>query len=101
MYLMKVLLYFHQKKEDYYQLNPVAVMDYSSLYPLYDFSDNISHDSLIVVYDTDLDGNNPKELKDKLYNKYNKNSNKYPYEKLQESITTGEINKIEYILFKM
>ena len=76
--------------------NPVAVMDYSSLYPSCMISDNISHDSLIAVYDTDLDGNNPKELKDKLYNKYNKNSNKYPYEKLQESITTGEINKIEY-----
>ena len=78
--------------------NPVAVMDYSSLYPSCMISDNISHDSLIAVYDTDLDGNNPEELrvKDKLYNKYNKNSDKYPYEKLQESIKTGEINKIEY-----
>ena len=75
---------------------PIAVMDYSSLYPSCMISENISHDSLISVYDTDLNGNAPQELDDKLYQKYNNNSSKYSYDKLTELSKKGEVNKVEY-----
>lgn len=35
---------------------PVAVLDYSSLYPSSMISENISHDSVVGIWDCDLDG---------------------------------------------
>jgi len=51
-----------EPKSDLYLDNPVACVDYSSLYPSSIISENISHDSKVWVKEYDLDGN-PKKYK--------------------------------------
>ena len=53
---MKVL-YVLPPKCGFYADNPVAVNDYSSLYPSSMISENISHDSKVWSKEYDLDGN--------------------------------------------
>ena len=49
----------------FYPDNPIAVNDYSSLYPSSMISENISHDSKVWTKEYDLDGNLIKETGDK------------------------------------
>jgi len=60
-----------EPKTGLYLEQPVAVLDYSSLYPSSMISENISHDSVVYICDKDKDGNivserGNKKLADKL-----------------------------------
>ena len=57
---MRVLLYFHRNCGLYLD-NPIAVVDYSSLYPSSMISENISHDSKVWTKEYDLQGRLIKE----------------------------------------
>ena len=52
-------------KRGFYPDNPIAVNDYSSLYPSSMISENISHDSKVWTKEYDLDGNLIKETGEK------------------------------------
>jgi DNA polymerase elongation subunit (family B) len=45
-----------EPKTGLYLDKPVAVLDYNSLYPSSMISENISHDSIVAIYDYDLEG---------------------------------------------
>ena len=55
-------------KCDLYLEDPVAVVDYSSLYPSSEISENISHDSKVLVIEYDLEGNEIYRSGDEKYN---------------------------------
>ena len=55
-------------KCDLYLEDPVAVVDYSSLYPSSEISENISHDSKVLVVEYDLEGNEIYRSGDEKYN---------------------------------
>ena len=55
-------------KCDLYLKDPVAVVDYSSLYPSSEISENISHDSKVVSIQYDKDGNEISREGDETYN---------------------------------
>jgi DNA polymerase elongation subunit (family B) len=46
-----------EPKVGLYLEKPVAVLDYSSLYPSSMISENISHDSIVAIWDKDTEGN--------------------------------------------
>lgn len=55
-------------KCDLYLEDPVAVVDYSSLYPSSEISENISHDSKVLSIEYDLEGNEIHREGDEKYN---------------------------------
>lgn len=65
--------------------DPIAVMDYASLYPSSMISENISHDSIVLVKEYDLDDNLISETGNKEYD----NLSEYHY------------NNIEYDVYKL
>ena len=65
-------------KCDLYLDDPVACVDYSSLYPSSMISENISHDSKVWTKEYDLDGNLIKEIGEK------NEKGEYKYDKLPE-----------------
>jgi len=70
-----------EPKCDLYLDNPVACVDYASLYPSSMISENLSHDSKVWTKEYDLDGNLIKETgdKDKVGNYIYDNLDKYEY----------------------
>jgi len=56
-----------QPKKNFYTEDPVAVVDYASLYPSSMISENISHDSKVWTKEYDLQGNLILETGDKEY----------------------------------
>jgi DNA polymerase elongation subunit (family B) len=70
-----------EPKCDLYLDNPVACVDYASLYPSSMISENLSHDSKVWTKEYDLDGNLIKETgdKDKHGNYIYDNLEKYEY----------------------
>ena len=56
-----------QPKRGFYTKDPVAVVDYASLYPSSMISENISHDSKVWTKEYDLDGKLLKETGDSKY----------------------------------
>ena len=66
--------------------NPVAVVDYSSLYPSCMISENISHDSKVWSKEYDLDGNiviDPETNEEKIWGERDENGN-FIYDNLPE-----------------
>jgi DNA polymerase delta subunit 1 len=61
---------------------PIAVMDYASLYPSSMISENISHDSIVSVKEYDLDNNLIEEIGDKKYD----NLKDYNYSDIQYDV---------------
>lgn len=55
-------------KCDLYLEDPVAVVDYSSLYPSCEMSEEISHDSKVLCIEYDMDGNEISREGDETYN---------------------------------
>ena len=54
-----------EPKTDIYLDNPIACVDYSSLYPSAIISENLSHDSKVWTKEYDLEGNLLKETGEK------------------------------------
>ena len=69
-----------EPKCNLYLKDPIACVDYSSLYPSSMISENISHDSKVWSREYDLDGN---EIKDKVQGEQDKDGN-FIYDNLPE-----------------
>jgi len=79
-----------------YMDNPVACVDYASLYPSSMISQNFSHDSKVWTREYDLDGTLLRETGEKCWDKSDPRYGKYKYDELPEF----EYIDIEFDTFK-
>ena len=66
-----------------YMDNPVACVDYASLYPSSMISQNFSHDSKVWTREYDLEGKLLRETGEKITNKTDPRCGKYKYDELR------------------